>query len=508
MIRLIGLAILVPAIATATPTTLTSQGRLIDTAGSPINGDRTLTFSLYTDEAGSSAALWSENNAASVADGYYAVVLGDDSPFPTTVLNATSLYLGISVDNAADFRPRESITASLFAIRANTAVNVDGGTVDATTLSATEITVGDFILDSTGLSASGELVVDADGLVTTANWDIATAVVLEGHLQQPSLVAMDLPGSEAPGSPINGYAHRSVNTGGSGCFNWARTTPQALDSSQNYEFSIWIRSDTLDMDNYFGFHLYDENMDRISAGAMSNPYFKTGENDSGWTRWTGSMLHYGTPDANNDGVPDAQISETNGSDYVMPANAAYGSMRYGSCYSPTLDAMSDFALPNIIAVETPPVANTQVDSTTRNHSTTWGLGPTFSVVQGFRAGSKVRLTYHVPMRNHSSSWGGGYIEPQIRINGGTWQSLGSSGYDGGVMTLGADAIGSYNNTLLIDPAQTADFSVQARLYYKSYDGTVIVNGSNNINNISGSASLMSGVNGMQHYTNVSIEEVR
>ena len=160
--------------------------------------------------------------------------------------------------------------------------------------------------------------------------DTITPIVLEGHLQQPSLVAMDLPGSEAPGTPINGYAHRSVNTGGAGCFNWARTTPEAVDSSQNYEFSLWIRSDTADMDNYFGFHLYDENMDRISTGALSNPYFKSGENDSGWARWTGRLLHHGTPDANNDGSPDAQISETNGSDFVMPSNAAYACLLYTS----------------------------------------------------------------------------------------------------------------------------------------------------------------------------------
>jgi hypothetical protein len=503
MIRLIGLAALVPALAIAAPTTLTSQGRLIDTAGSPINGDRTLTFSLYTDEAGSSAALWSENNPVSVTDGYYSVVLGDDSAFPSSVLNATSLYLGISVDSAADLRPREAVTSSLFAMRADTAVNVDGGTVNAT-----EITVGDFILDSTGLSADGVLVVDADGLVTNADWDNVTAIVRQDYTVQPSLVLVELPGSQGPGIPFEGYAHRSVSVGGTGCFNWVRTTPEAIDASQNYEFSIWMRSDSLDMDNYFGFHVYDENMDRISTAGMSNPYFKTGENDSGWTRWTGRLLHHGTPDSGDNGSPDSGIPETNGTDYVMPPNAAYAEMRYGSCYSPTVDATSDFALPNMILVETPPVSDMQVDSTTRNFSTTWAAGATFNTVEGFRAGSKIRLTYHVPMRNDSTSWGGGYIEPQIRINGGTWQSLGSSGYDGGVMNNTSPSIGSYGNTLLIDPAQTNDFTVQTRFYHRAYDGTVKVNGSHDVNNVSGTGSLMSGINSSQHYTNVLVEEVR
>ncbi|MFZ3232725.1 MAG: hypothetical protein WA194_04280 [Patescibacteria group bacterium] len=70
------------------------------------------------------------------------------------------------------------------------------------------------------------------------------------------------------------------------------------------------------------------------------------------------------------------------------------------------------------------------------------------------------------------------------------------------------AIGSYSNTLLVDPVQSSDFTVKVRFYCRSYDGTVTMNGSNNINAISGTAPLMSGDNGNQHFAHVVIEEVR
>ncbi|MGH0033337.1 MAG: hypothetical protein ACQGVC_26420 [Myxococcota bacterium] len=149
----------------------------------------------------------------------------------------------------------------------------------------------------------------------------------------------------------------------------------------------------------------------------------------------------------------------------------------------------------------------QTDSTTRNFTTGWALGNTFATVGGFKAGSLVRLHFSLPMRNDSLSWGGGYTEPQVSFDGGTsWNSLGSGGYDGPMVFDGRPII-RYANTLLIDPAQGSDFSVTVRFYHKSYDGTLTVNGSHDINAISGTAPLMSGVNGLQHYTRLIVEEL-
>ena len=158
--------------------------------------------------------------------------------------------------------------------------------------------------------------------------------------------------------------------------------------------------------------------------------------------------------------------------------------------------------------------NVQTDDIQRVFGPTWAIGRTFNTINDFKAGSLVKLNYHVPMRSVGSntSWGGGYIEPQISFDGGaSWKSLGSSGYDGGVMVFGAQAIGSYGNTILVNPEQTSDFSVTVRFMHKSYDNQVYVNWYHDINGtergLSGTAPLMSGVNGQQHYTRITVEEL-
>ncbi|MFZ3232726.1 MAG: hypothetical protein WA194_04285 [Patescibacteria group bacterium] len=48
---------------------------------------------------------------------------------------------------------------------------------------------------------------------------------------------------------------------------------------------------------------------------------------------------------------------------------------------------------------------TFVDAATYNFTTAWSLGPSFPATGTFKAGSKVRLSYLIPMRNDSTSWG-------------------------------------------------------------------------------------------------------
>jgi hypothetical protein len=150
---------------------------------------------------------------------------------------------------------------------------------------------------------------------------------------------------------------------------------------------------------------------------------------------------------------------------------------------------------------------TQVYTGSFSASTSWTLGFTFADIGTFKAGSLVKMTYMIPSRNDSTSWGGTYIEPQIRFNSGTWQSLGSCGYDGGTMHNNSADIASYHNTLLVNPGQTSDFTVGFRFYFKSYDGTTTINGSNDLNTVSGTATIMSGDNGTQHYSHIIVEEM-
>ncbi len=188
-----------------------------------------------------------------------------------------------------------------------------------------------------------------------------------------------------------------------------------------------------------------------------------------------------------------------GTDYTITGTSQLMSVPY-ALHAQTADNVTSTPYRGIMEVQT--------DLATRTFGNSWGVGPTFATVNGFKAGSKVKLSYHVPCRNNSASWGGAYIEPQISFDGGTsWNSLGSSGFDGGVMVRGDEAIGSYSNTLLVDPSLSSPFSVTVRLFYRSRDGTLTVNGSHDINHVSETAPLMSGINGEQHYTKIIIEEI-
>jgi hypothetical protein len=131
-----------------------------------------------------------------------------------------------------------------------------------------------------------------------------------------------------------------------------------------------------------------------------------------------------------------------------------------------------------------------------------GISPPMN---GCKPDSLIQLNYYLPTRNKSTSWGGLYIEPQYRIDG-VWKSLGSCGYDGGVMIYSMSTIGSYTNTILIDPQKTTTFSIDFRFYCKSYDGTTTINQSTSVNSINGNASLDGNGNSDQHYFSIIVEE--
>jgi hypothetical protein len=149
----------------------------------------------------------------------------------------------------------------------------------------------------------------------------------------------------------------------------------------------------------------------------------------------------------------------------------------------------------------------QVDSATYNVTAGWAVGPTFAQLTDMKAGSLIKMSYTVPCRNDSTSWGGMYIEPQINIAGAGWQSLGSCGYDGNVMNLGNAAIGTYTNSILITPSQAVDFTVQFRLVFRTYDGAGHINYNHDVNVLSGTAPLMAGDSGLQHFLHIIVEEL-
>jgi hypothetical protein len=144
-------------------------------------------------------------------------------------------------------------------------------------------------------------------------------------------------------------ATQSTETG-TGCYGgWGQTNLFRVHPDRTYEFSVWIKSSGVDMNNYLGFYVYDANGARI-VGNYNNPYFKTTEGDPDrWVRWSGLLLPSYAPQHPTYPFANSDARETNGTDWVMPAEAAYAQIRFGACYGngDNLDA-SWFAMPRVV----------------------------------------------------------------------------------------------------------------------------------------------------------------
>jgi hypothetical protein len=89
--------LLAPLWAVAAPLEIESSGRLLDAAGAPVNGDRSVGFSLYDAETGGNL-LWSDTFTLSVQDGYYTARLGS-GPVPLEISDFSGVtpWLAVTV---------------------------------------------------------------------------------------------------------------------------------------------------------------------------------------------------------------------------------------------------------------------------------------------------------------------------------------------------------------------------------------------------------------------------
>src|SRR4051812_49131332 len=125
------LAGILPLFASAqAPQKLGYQGRLLDASGAPVNGVVAMKFELFDLATAGASTGWSETQSVAVADGYYAVVLGDTTPVPSSALGGPDRFLEITAGGSV-LSPRQRVESVPYAI---SAMNVGGGTVDATSI--------------------------------------------------------------------------------------------------------------------------------------------------------------------------------------------------------------------------------------------------------------------------------------------------------------------------------------------------------------------------------------
>jgi hypothetical protein len=105
------------------PRFINFQGSLSDINGPVNDPNLEMVFSIYSESDGG-IPLWTETNTVEVIDGYYNVLLGNQTPFPDDLFGNEILYLGIKVGSDPEMTPRIQIgsnPSALHALRADSA---------------------------------------------------------------------------------------------------------------------------------------------------------------------------------------------------------------------------------------------------------------------------------------------------------------------------------------------------------------------------------------------------
>jgi hypothetical protein len=150
---------------TAVPSTISYQGRVLDTSGTPVGAgtpvNRTVIFRIW-DSASSTAAanlLYSESQTVTISDGEFSVLVGNGLANTTqtfqysetvkgpptvtlaSVFNGTERFLGVTVAGAAtittsdnEISPRQQVVGTAYAFRARVAESLSAGGTTALTV--------------------------------------------------------------------------------------------------------------------------------------------------------------------------------------------------------------------------------------------------------------------------------------------------------------------------------------------------------------------------------------
>jgi len=111
-----------------------------------------VSFAIFDNENGAGNALWSEDQTLGLTDGFYATQLGAVTPIDSVILDTTGLWLSITVAGE-QLTPLQKIGSVAYALHADTAKNLSGGSVDASSLTVNGVD----LVDGTGQLNTGSL---------------------------------------------------------------------------------------------------------------------------------------------------------------------------------------------------------------------------------------------------------------------------------------------------------------------------------------------------------------
>ena len=103
------------------PQQINYQCLLTDAAGTPLNGNFSVSFAIYDVPTGGSS-LWGETHTVAVVDGLCTVLLGSSNPIPLVLFDIANRYLGIRVEADPELVPRQIFASVAYAFNAQNAI--------------------------------------------------------------------------------------------------------------------------------------------------------------------------------------------------------------------------------------------------------------------------------------------------------------------------------------------------------------------------------------------------
>jgi len=113
----------------AIPHLINYQGRLTDASGTPLNGSYSITFRIYDAETAGNLLWQGTHNNVAISKGIFNILLGDINDPGYNFQNLAfdkPYFLEIKVGEDEPMKPRQMITSSGYAIRAETAQSSEG----------------------------------------------------------------------------------------------------------------------------------------------------------------------------------------------------------------------------------------------------------------------------------------------------------------------------------------------------------------------------------------------
>jgi hypothetical protein len=158
------------------PRTLSYQGILSDTLGTPKpDGMYALTFRLYDAPSGGTL-LWAETQSLQVKRGLFSAVLGSQTPFPSSLTFERQYWLGIQPAGNPELLPRIALSAVGYSLNSLSADSARiAGTVPNNSITANKIAAGQVvksinnIRDAVTLRAQGGATITSSGDTITIN---------------------------------------------------------------------------------------------------------------------------------------------------------------------------------------------------------------------------------------------------------------------------------------------------------------------------------------------------